>query len=140
MKSKLLSLSAVALACAALALVSCERPTIGTGSRGKRGHGPPPHAPAHGHRAKHGGVELVYDSGLGVYVVVDFPSHYYCKGSYYRVRGTQWEVSVHIDGPWKSASEGALPPGLRAKAKGKATGKGKPDGPPGRGGGAQKKK
>ena len=131
MKSKLLSLFALALACATLTLVSCDSLTIGTGSRGKRGHGPPPHAPAHGHRHKQGGVELVFDSGRGVYVVVDFPNHYYHKGRYYRFREPHWEMGVHIDGPWESVSEVALPPGLRDK--------GKPKEPPGRGRGLQKK-
>ena len=53
MKLKNSSLLAVALACAALMLVSCESLTIGLGGKGR--HGPPPHAPAHGHRHKHQG-------------------------------------------------------------------------------------
>ncbi len=136
MRFKFLSLSAVVLACMTFMLVSCESFSIGMGSgrRHKPKHGPPPHAPAHGYRHKHQGVELVYDSGRGVYVVVDFPLHFYFKGNYYRYRETNWEVGVHVDGPWESVSEEALPRGLRAKGKGK----GKSKEHPGRGLGLEK--
>ena len=120
MRFKFLSLSAVVLACMTFMLVSCESFSIGLGSGRRHKHGPPPHAPAHGYRHKHQGVELVYDSGRGVYVVVDFPLHFYFKGNYYRLRETNWEVGVHVDGPWESVSEEALPRGLRAKEKGKS--------------------
>ncbi len=128
MRFKFLSLSAVVLACMTFMLVSCESFSIGMGSgrRHKPKHGPPPHAPAHGYRHKQQGVELVYDSGRGVYVVVDFPLHFYFKGNYYRLRETNWEVGVHMDGPWESVSEEALPRGLRAKGKGKGKSKGRP--------------
>ncbi len=122
MKSKFLS--AVVLVCMTFMLVSCESFSIGLGSvhrhKQKHKHGPPPHAPAHGYRHKHQGVELVYDSGRGVYVVIDLPSHYYFKGLYYRRGEIQWEAGVNIDGPWESVSEEALPRGLRAKGKGKS--------------------
>ncbi len=138
MRFKFLSLSAVALACLTFMLVSCESFSIGPGSgrRHKPKHGPPPHAPAHGYRHKYQGVELVYDSGRGVYVVVDFPLHFYFEGNYYRFHEPHWEVGVNIDGPWESVSEEALPPGLRAKGKGK----GKSKEHPGRGRGLQKDK
>lgn len=100
--------------------------------------GPPPHAPAHGHRHKHrdGGrdVELVFDSGLGVYVVLGFPDRYYWDGRYLRIDGDQWFASARLDGGWQPASVSALPAGLRgkgkegrktAKQKGKPGGKGK---------------
>jgi len=119
-----------------LMLVSCESVTVGRRPRPKRGHGPPPHAPAHGHRHKHHGVELIYDSGCGVYVVVGFPSHYYYSGHFYRFHGDQWEMSVEIGGGWKRTFEASLPPGLRGKEKAK----GKPKERPGRGRGAEKKK
>ena len=140
MRFKFLSLSTVVLACATLMLVSCESFWIGVGSgrRHKPELGPPPHAPAHGYRHKYEGVELVYDSGRGVYVVVDFPLHFYFKGRYYRSREPHWEVGVHIDGPWEPISEDSLPPGLRARDKGK--GKGKSKEYPGRGLGLEKNK
>jgi len=136
MKSKFLSV--VVPVCMLLMLVSCESFSIGVGSgrRHKPKHGPPPHAPAHGYRHKYEGVELVYDSGRGVYVVVDFPLHFYFEGSYYRYHEPHWEVSVHVEGPWESISEEALPPGLRVKGKGK----GKSKEHPGRGLGLEKKK
>ena len=128
MRFKFLSLSAVVLACMTFMLVSCESFSIGLGSgrRHKPKHEPPPHAPAHGYRHKQHGVELVYDSGRGVYVVVDFPLHFYFKGNYYRYHEPHWEVGVHVDGPWESVSEEALPRGLRAKGKGKGKSKERP--------------
>lgn len=128
---------AVALICAAIVLVSCRSLTIGGSSGHKHGlgHGPPPHAPAHGYRQKHQGVELVYDSGRGVYVVVKLPNHFYFGGHYYRQRESQWEIGVHVNGPWEVVVEESLPKGLRGKK-----GKGKPKVHPGRGLGLEKKK
>ncbi|MFQ6035506.1 MAG: hypothetical protein ACE5NM_06605 [Sedimentisphaerales bacterium] len=134
MKLNMLFSSTVVLTCAVLTLVSCESLTVGWKSGGKHGHGPPPHAPAHGYRYKHQGVELVYDSGRGVYVAVEFPLHFYYKGSFYRFRNSQWEISTNIKGPWKVIAEEQLPAGLRAKEKDKSKEH------PGRGLGAQKKK
>jgi len=126
---------AVALICAAIVFVSCRSVTVRRSSVHKRGHGPPPHAPAHGYRHKHQGVELAYDSGLGVYVAVELPNHFYFKGHYYRQRETQWEIGVHVDGPWEVVVEESLPKGLRCKK-----GKGKPKEHPGKGLGLGKKK
>jgi len=99
------------------------------------GHGPPPHAPAHGYRYKqqhayaHGGgdVELVFDSGLGVYVVVSLPGTYYWNDVYLRLQGERWYAAAHLDGPWKPSTQ-APPPGLRAKHA-KAKSKKKKGGP-----------
>ena len=117
MKSKLSSLSAITLVCGMLMLVSCESLTIHLGSGRKHRHGPPPHAPAHGYRHKHHGLELVFDSGPGVYVVIGFPHHYYHKGHYYWYHGPMWKMSTHMDGPWESVSEDKLPSGLRTDRK-----------------------
>ena len=138
MKSKFLSV--VVPVCMLLMLVSCESFSIGAGSgrRHRAKHGPPPHAPAHGYRHKHRDVELVFDSGRGVYVVIGLPHHYYFKGHYYRLRETNWEVGVHVEGPWEFVYEDSLPRGLRAKERGKGKGKSKEH--PGRGLGLEKKK
>jgi hypothetical protein len=88
----------------------------------RRGHGPPPHAPAHGHHhTHHHGVELVFDSGLGAYVVVGYPSYFYYDGVFLRFDNGLWQASVSLQGPWRSRSLKSVPPGLRAKrsAKGK---------------------
>ena len=66
----------------------------------------------------------VFDSGLGVYVVIGFPSHYWLDGVYYRDQGGSFQVSASVDGPWSASA--TLPPGLAGKAKGKPpNGKGK---------------
>ncbi|UCF04123.1 MAG: hypothetical protein JSV33_09205 [bacterium] len=82
--------------------------------------GPPPHAPAHGYRHKHSdGVELVYNSNIGVYVVAGHSELYYCRDKYYRLNGGSWEVSSHVKGKWAPVSHKQLPPGLRKKNKSK---------------------
>jgi hypothetical protein len=119
------------LSCAALAfsLSACSHgSSVTIGNRGpgvvhgSGGHGPPPHAPAHGHREKHhgpsGDVELTFDSGLGVYVVVDLPNHYYWDGTYLRIEDGRWYASAELGGDWSPRSESALPPGLRKKQAG----------------------
>jgi hypothetical protein len=122
MKSKSLLLCA-ALICAVLFLGSCSTVGIRRTSRVKigRGNGPPPHAPAHGYRHKYReqGVELVYDSGRGVYIVVDLPDHYYCDGRFFRLHNARWEVSLQVSGGWKPVYEDSIPPGLRGKGKAK---------------------
>lgn len=80
--------------------------------------GPPPHAPAHGYRHKHPrGVVLVYDSKLEVYVVQDYPRHYYHADHFYRCEKDVWQVSASIEGPWCVESTKRIPPGLRKEPK-----------------------
>jgi hypothetical protein len=96
--------------------------------------GPPAHAPAYGYRRKHvAGMELVYDSSLGLYVVVGLSDHYYHEGYFFRLHGSLWEMSQKPDIGWKVVSESSLPPGLRGKVKVKANGNGNHNGNNGRG-------
>jgi len=90
-----------------------------TGSPGPgKGHGPPPHAPAHGYRAKTAeGAAIVFDSELGIYVVVGRPRRYYHDGRYYRRRHDRWEASSAGKGPWRVAPIDEIPPGLASKGK-----------------------
>ena len=138
MKAKLVFLLSLLVACAVPLLMSCEdsHTTVAVGAGHSHGHAPPPHAPAHGYRRKHHGGEIEYDSAWGVYVVVDFPSHYYYGDHYYRYHDSHWQVGLRVDGPWKTVSHEALP----ARIRGKHAAKGKTMQPPGRGRGAQKNK
>jgi len=79
-----------------------------------RGHGPPPHAPAHGHRHKRhrDDVELVFDGSLGVYLVVGHPDYYWHGDRYLRWASGRWSVSHRIDGGWAVISVDAVPAGL----------------------------
>jgi len=77
--------------------------------------GPPPHAPAHGYRHTHRGRDLVFDSSLGVYVVVGLPDLWFFDGSYFRWYRERWEVGVDVDGPWRAARERSVPMRLREK-------------------------
>ena len=89
--------------------------------------GPPPHAPAHGYRHKHAdGVKLVYDSGLGVYLVSGHVDVYYYKSTYYRVHKGVFQSGKHIKGPWYKSSHKKVPNGLQKKlTKHNNKGKGK---------------
>jgi hypothetical protein len=92
--------------------------------------GPPPHAPAHGYRHKHGdGVVLVFEKSLGVYVVSGYRDVYFQDNRFFRLHKNTWQSSDHIKGPWHKASERKIPPGLQQgvaeKGKGKAKGKNK---------------
>ena len=135
------------LACTCLLVPSCAV-TAPPEPRPHAGKGPPPHAPAHGHRHKHAqDVELVFDSGLGVYVVTGHPGHYYHKDRFFRLIDGRWEISVRIGASWGSAPDATVPPKLKKKHKGKGSskakgpgkGKAKPKKNPGRGKGPKKK-
>jgi hypothetical protein len=82
-----------------------------------RDHGPPPHAPAHGvRRQQHrDGVELAFDSGLGVHVVVNRPDYYWYTDRYLRWVAGEWSVSSRLDGHWAVVSIDAVPAGLVSK-------------------------
>ena len=130
MTFKRIALFAATLACAMLLTVSCSEWSIRTGPVIKPGpgNGPPAHAKAYGYRRKHvSGVELVFDSGKGVYVVVGVPDNYYHDGYFYRLRNGAWEMSLKPDTGWMAVSMTSLPPGLQARGddgnNGKAYGK-----------------
>jgi len=78
------------------------------------GHGPPPHAPAHGYRQHHQGADLAFDSKLGVYLVVGYSDHFYSDGHFLRFHGDSWQVSSSLRGPWGAYSPASLPPGPRS--------------------------
>lgn len=120
MKLKSFAWWTVILACAVIMLTSCSTMVVCRSGGRKIGHGPPPHAPAHGRRRKlASGVEVVFDSECGVYVVVGFERHFWLDGHYYRFCNGRWEASVSIGSGWKAAEIEKLPPGLRGKYKAK---------------------
>lgn len=78
--------------------------------------GPPPHAPAHGYRAKQAqDVAMRFDPTLGLNLVVGYPNYYFHQGQYFRLSGGAWQISSGLDGPWEACREDRLPPGLRKK-------------------------
>lgn len=88
--------------------------------------GPPPHAPAHGYRHKHpDGVDLVYQSGIGVYVVTGYTAVYFYQGHFYRFRKNKCEMSLHIGGPWRKGYVEGLPREFQAQMSKSENGKGK---------------
>ena len=87
-------------------------------------HGPPPHAPAHGHRHKlrgHGG-SLTFDSGLGVYVVVGHGDLFYWRDHFYRWHDGGWQTSAPKDGCFQrvryTKKKFSMPVGLNVHANG----------------------
>ena len=102
---------------------ACHEPVI------IKSGGPPAHAPAHGYRRKHvHGWELVFDSDLGVYVVVGLSDHYYHDGYFFRLSGGIWEKCPKPDGRWKIVSDNSLPIGLQAKVKVNSNSRGRGNG------------
>lgn len=105
---------AIGLASVSFLLFSCTSTGIMVGQPG--GKGPPPHAPAHGYRRKNRqGLQMTFDSNLGVYIMVDYPMHYYWDGRYYRKSKKKWESSQNINKQWKSIKKQQLPRGLQNK-------------------------
>ena len=77
-----------------------------------------PHHPPHGHVYVQGGIDMVFDSGLGLYIVTGYPDCYFFEGHYYRYHAPYWEYSPRIDGPWRVERRyEALPPGLRERGE-----------------------
>jgi len=85
----------------------------GPGPQANRGYGPPPHAPAHGYRAKQHGRDLEFDAHLGVYLVLGLPGVYWNDGWFYRRLRDRWQRCGDGDGPWHDARWGDIPIGLR---------------------------
>lgn len=120
----------------ALSLAGCHQyvdiyPDHGPGYGRDRG-GPPDHAPAHGYRKKYHDHDLMFDSGVGVYVVVGSPGFYFWDDFYWRLRDGIWIRASAFDGPWLVVEDTyhRLPPGLAkkhgyGKSEGKEKGKGK---------------
>jgi hypothetical protein len=107
--------------------IKLKLPDSKTRPMGQKGKGPPPHAPAHGyrHRNQHG-LELQFDSGRGVYVVIESPNVYFYNDLYIRSSDGHWEVAANFNGPWRSETSGEVPTKLKvSKGKGYGASKGK---------------
>lgn len=74
---------------------------------------------AHGYRHKHhDGVDLRYDTKLGLYVVIGHRDTWFVDDLYLRWTKGAWQSSVRIGGNWAAMSVEKIPESLRhAKAK-----------------------
>jgi hypothetical protein len=91
-----------------------SRGSVGYGDHRHYHGGPPPHAPAHGYRAKHHHHDMVYDSRLGAYVVLGYRDHYYHDGWYFRYFDGFWQISAELgDRKWREVDRYQVPEGLR---------------------------
>lgn len=122
MNKMIRNFAGILIAGAALGVTGCA---VYPAHHHDQGYGPPPHAPAHGYRAKYHDHDLVYDSGLGVYVVIGLPDYYYVDGYYYRHSHDGWYYSKELDRDWNGYDDRKLPPGLAKKYNGGHPGKGK---------------
>lgn len=128
MRGKSIRVLIAVLLCAVLFVPACSTTSVGVAKKpGYSKGGPPAHAPAHGYRKKHPqGPDLVFDSGLGVYVAVGIANLYFHNDRFLRLSNGQWEISVGYEGPWSVTTHTKVPPGLKKKhqgGKGKAKGK-----------------
>ncbi len=91
--------------------------SIDAGGPPSRNHGgPPAHAPAHGYRHNHHGQELVFDRDLDVYVVIGVRDVWFLDGTYFRISSDgRWEISVGVEGPWRSAVGSTVPVRLQER-------------------------
>lgn len=79
-------------------------------------HDHPPATAHDGYIHHHAGVELVYVASIGVYRVSGYPNVYYYDGTFYRDRGSYWEVKTKWKGgKWKRGHPHGMPPGLAKK-------------------------
>lgn len=99
-----------------IVLFACCLALTGCAGYSGFGYGPPPHAPANGYRYDYHGHNLVYDSSLGVYVVIGMSSVYYSSGLYYRHDHNRWYYTRNLGNKWRAYSgRHNLPPGLAKK-------------------------
>ncbi|GEM_PF-3501502 len=74
---------------------------------------PPPHTPARGWRRRHpDGVEIIYRSELGAYVVVGLDDAYYCDDVFYLWDSGRWLRAPHFTGPWVAVPTSEVPANL----------------------------
>jgi hypothetical protein len=79
---------------------------------------PPPHAPAHGHRYRHNhGVDLVFDSGIGAYIVLGFDDLFFFNNNYMRFYDGSWHHADRHDGRWLRTKDRHVPQKLRKARK-----------------------
>ncbi len=77
---------------------------------------PPPRAPAHGWRRRHpDGVEMVYRSELGAYVVLGLDDAYYCDDVFYLWDSGRWLRAPHFMGPWVAVPTSEVPAHLAGR-------------------------
>ena len=76
---------------------------------------PTPSAPAHGHRhTERGSPDMIYDSRLGLYVVLGYPDHFHDGKRYYRRLDGRWQHSAELHQGWSEVRLGEVPQALLA--------------------------
>ena len=74
-----------------------------------------PSAPAHGSRhPDRGSPDMIYDSRLGLYVVLGYPDHFHDGKRYYRRLDGRWQRSTQLQEGWAEVRLGEVPRALLA--------------------------
>ncbi|MEE8379802.1 MAG: hypothetical protein V3R49_05460 [Gammaproteobacteria bacterium] len=78
---------------------------------------PPSHAPAHGYRQQHHDVDMIFDSGVGAYIVLGFDNLFFFNNNYMRFYDGYWHYSERHNGRWHRANDRHVPHKLRKARK-----------------------
>jgi len=78
---------------------------------------PPSHAPAHGYRQHHDDVDMIFDSGIGAYIVLGFDNLFFFNSNYMRFYDGYWHYSARHNGRWHRANDRHVPHKLRKARK-----------------------
>ena len=70
---------------------------------------PPPHAPAHGYRHRYDNHELKFDTGYGVYLVLNNPGLYFYNDHYIRFYNDSWQITNRLQDRWRPARQNDVP-------------------------------
>ena len=74
-----------------------------------------PSAPADGYRhTERGSPDMIYDSRLGLYVVLGYPDHFHDGERYYRRFDGRWQRSAQLHRGWAEVRLGDVPQALLA--------------------------
>ena len=74
-----------------------------------------PSAPAHADRhTERGRPDMIYDSRLGLYVVLGYPDHFHDGERYYRRLDGRWQRSAQLHEGWAEVRLGEVPQALLA--------------------------
>ena len=77
-------------------------------------HNPVDHTPInHGDRRHHQGHELIYNSAIGVYLVINQTDIYFHNNRYFRHHRGAWQSAKHLNNTWQAARHKNLPHKLR---------------------------
>ncbi|MBL1276678.1 MAG: hypothetical protein COB30_011365 [Ectothiorhodospiraceae bacterium] len=67
----------------------------------------------HGHRRQHDGHDLIFDSAVGAYFVLNQPGIYFHNNRYFRHHRGTWQSANHLNDSWRAARHKDVPHKLK---------------------------